>query len=301
MPTLTTRRLGSFAAALALTVSGLALASPAQAAVGVDLSVNDTTITEGESVTLSWTSTEAIDLVASGGGWSGNKANPAGSESVTPTGTGDVTYTLTATDENGRDATDSVTVTVAPAAPAGITPNPVTFPDPCTVVVPETLHVTYYVDYGDDDVEEVDADTYDGTDFSEPDFPVRFYAEADPGFSLADGAPAEWEYTAPESCFGESATLVKAVASCGKVTFNSVSDETVTVLYGSEDEDQPDGEITLEAGDSRTVKTKRRELLFIAYTDDTDVQLDSIKVRQNCGDTSPGGSGHPTVAPAAGL
>ena len=300
MPTLTTRSFSAFAATLALTISGLAFASPAQAAVGVDLSVTDTTITEGESVTLSWTSTEAIDLVASGGGWSGNKANPAGSESVTPSAPGDVTYTLTATDENGREAADSVTVTVAPAAPAGITPNPVTFPDPCTVVVPETLHVTYYVDYGDDDIEAVDADTYDGTDFSEPDFPVRFYAEADPGFSLADGAVAEWEYTAPEDCFGESAMLVKAVASCGKVTFNSVSDETVTVLYGSEEEDQPDGEITLEAGDSHTIKTKRHELLFIAVTDDTNVQLDSIKVPQGCGNDT-GGSGHPTVAPAAGL
>ncbi len=299
MPTLTTRRLSAFAATLALTVSGLAFASPAQAAVGVDLNANDTTITEGESVTLSWTSTDAIDLVASDG-WSGNKTSPAGNEVVTPTTTGDITYTLTATDENGREAADSVTVTVDPAAPAGITPNPVTFPDPCTVVVPETLHVTYYVDYGDDDFEAVDADTYDGTDFSEPDFPVRFYAEADPGFSLADGAVTEWEYTAPESCFGDDVILVRTSASCGKVTFNNVSDNTVTVLYGSEGNDEPDGQITLEAGDSRTVKTKRHDLLFIAFTDDTDVQFDTIKVRQGCGDDT-GGSGHPTVAPAAGL
>jgi hypothetical protein len=300
MSTLVTRRTGrlsSFAAAFALVISALAFASPAQAAVGVDLNVSDTTITQGESITLSWTSTEAIDLVASGQ-WSGNKTNPAGNEVVTPASAGDLTYTLTATDEDGREATDSVTVTVE-AAPEGITPEPVTFPDPCTVVVPSTPNVTYFVDYGDGDVEEVDADTYDGDEFSEPDFPVTFYAEADPGFRLADGAVTEWEYTAPESCFGESVTLVKAAASCGKVTFTSVADGTVTVLYGSESENEPDGDFTLAAGKSRTVETNRRELLFIAFTGDTDVQFDTVKVPQNCGDGDD--STHPTVAPAAGM
>ena len=292
------RRLSSFAAAFALVVGGLAFASPAQAAVGVDLTVSDNTITEGESVTLTWTSTEAVDLVASGQ-WSGNKTTPASNEVVTPAATGDVTYTLTATDENGREAADSVTVTVE-AAPTGITPAAVTFPDPCTVVVPETENVTYFVDYGDGDTEQVDADTYDGTDFSDPDFPVTFYAEANEGFELADDAIAEWDYTAPESCFGENATLVKATASCGKVTFNSVADDTVTVLYGSESEDAPDGEFALEAGDSRTIKTDRRELLFIAFTDDNgDAQFDAIRVPQDCGDSDD--AKHPTVAPAAGL
>jgi hypothetical protein len=292
------RRLSSFGAAFALVISALAFASPAQAAVGVTLDVNDTTITQGESVTLSWTSTEAIDLVASGQ-WSGNKANPAGSEVVTPAAVGDFTYTLTATDENGREATESVTVTVAAAAPAGITPAPVTFPDPCTVVVPSTPNVTYFVDYGDDDIEEVDADTYDGGEFAGPDFPVKFFAQANDGFTLADGAVAEWEYTAPESCFGEEATLVKASATCGEVTFDNVSDGTVTVLYGDEGEEEADGEFNLGAGKSRSVKTNRDEILFVAFSADSTYQIDSLDVPQNCNDNDD--ADHPTVAPAAGV
>lgn len=298
------RSLSSFGAAFALVISVFAFASPAQAAVGVDLNVTDTTITQGESVTLSWTSTEAIDLVASDQ-WSGNKANPAGDEVVTPAAAGDFTYTLTATDENGREATDSVTVTVAPAGPADITPAPVTFPDPCTVVVPSTPNVTYFVDYGDGDTEALDADSYDGTDFSDGD-QVTFFAEPNDGFALADGAVTEWDYTAGDECFGEEATLLKADASCGEVTFENVVDESITVLYGSEGENAPDGDFTLGAGKSHTVKTNRADLLFIAFTtDDEKVQFDTVEVPQDCendadsGDES--GSDHPTVAPAAGI
>lgn len=302
------RRAGSLVAALGVMMGMFLVASPAQAAVSVDLTVNDTTITEGESVTLTWTSGEAIDLVASGS-WSGNKANPAGNEVVTPAAAGDFTYTLMATDENGRESTDSVTVTVAPGP---ITPNPVTFPDDCTVVIPSTPHVTYFVDYGDGDTEELDADTYEGLEFSDGET-VTFYAEADQGFTLAAGATTEWDYAAPESCFDidEGPDLVTTKVTCGSVTFTNTTDGPLDILYGSFDEEQPDGEFTLAAGASRTIKTKHSIFAFIALADQEDeeapVQIRILDVPQDCGDVSDGGddsgsgSDHPTVAPAAGI
>lgn len=289
-----TRRISFFGAALALVISAVAFAGPAQAAIGVDLTVNQTTITEGESITLAWTSTDAVSIEASGD-WTGSKAAAGGNEVVTPVGAGTKTYTLLATDENGREATDTVTVTVEEAV-EGITPNPVTFPDECTVVVPETENVTYFVAYGDDDDEELDADTYEGIEFYNGDDSVTFYAVAADGFEFADGAITEWEYTASEECVGGFATLVKATATCGKVTFTNVADVTITVLYGDEDEEEPDGEFTLGAGKSRTVKTDRDLVLYVAIEgEEESFQVDDIEVPQNCG------TGHPTVAPAAGV
>ena len=138
-----TRSIGAFSASLAIVLAALVAASPAQAAIGVDLNASAATITEGESVTLSWTSTDAIDLVA-GGSWSGNKATPAGSEELTPAA-GTYTYTLLATDENGREDTDEVTVVVEAAEPAA---DPLTVVNSCDAVTftnttDRALHVQY--------------------------------------------------------------------------------------------------------------------------------------------------------------
>lgn len=305
------RRAGSLVAALGVLMGMLLVASPAQAAVGVDLTVGDTTITQGESITLQWTSTEAIDLVASGS-WSGNKANPAGNEPVTPAAAGDFTYTLTATDENGREATDSVTVTVAPGP---ITPNPVTFPDECTVVVPTTANVTYSVDLGDGDTEEIEAGTYDGAEFSFGD-EVTFIAEANDGFSFANDAVTSWKYTAPESCTDntQGPSLVTTKISCGSVTFTNTTDGPLDVQFvGFNDADFDFDEIaqfTLAGGASRTVKTTYEEAAFAVWQesdeDDEPTQVRFIEVPQGCGDDDAGtgnggGSDHPTVAPAAGI
>src|SRR5690349_14020030 len=91
-----------FAALAVLCAVTLVGAAPAQAAVGVQLVASDTTITLGDSFNLSWTSTEAVTLTASGS-WSGDKTPvAAGSDTITPGTTGDLTYELLATDENGR-------------------------------------------------------------------------------------------------------------------------------------------------------------------------------------------------------
>jgi hypothetical protein len=106
-----TRRIGSIVASVGIVIAGLVAASPAHAAVGVDLTANRTTIFEDQSVTLSWTSTDAVSLVA-GGSWSGTKSGPTGNAVLFPSA-GTHTFTLTATDEAGNVATDEVTVVVA--------------------------------------------------------------------------------------------------------------------------------------------------------------------------------------------
>jgi hypothetical protein len=212
------RRAGSLVATLGVILAMVFVASPAQAAPVVNLSANDTTITLGDTVTLSWTSADSATLTAQGD-WTGTKAVPNGSEDITPTEAGTFTYTLVAANLNDPDTSDSVTVTVAPGP---ITPAPVTFPDPCTVVIPSTPNVTYFVDYGDGDTEELDADTYDGIDFSGGET-VTFYAEANAGFTLAVAAVTRWDYTAPESCFDFDGgpSLITTTTACGSVTFTT--------------------------------------------------------------------------------
>lgn len=301
-----TRRAGSLVATIGMLFAMFLVASPAQAAVAVDLSASSTTITLGQQVTLSWSaSQDATELTASGA-WSGSKGLPNGAESITPGATGDFTYTLLATDENGRESSDSVTVTVLPGP---ITPNAVTFPDPCTVVIPTTANVTYFVDFGDNDVEELEAGTYDGTEFSLGD-QVTFFAEANDGFTLADGAVAEWDYTAPESCLDvdEGPDFVETAVECGSVTFTNLTDGPIEIMYGSFDEDDSDGELTLAAGESDAVDTDRADFGFIASPDlddeQAEIQIREIEVPQDCdggSGESGSGSGHPTTAPAAGM
>lgn len=65
----------------------------------VMLSVAPTTVTLGQSVTLTWSTTNANTCVASSG-WTGNEA-ASGTQTVTPTASGNVTYTLTCTAPSG--------------------------------------------------------------------------------------------------------------------------------------------------------------------------------------------------------
>jgi hypothetical protein len=78
----------------------------------VALSVSPTSITKGESVTLSWNSAHAV-LCTAGGGWSGKKAG-TGTEVVTPVST--TTYALICT--NTQDVSVEQQVTVGVRVPA---------------------------------------------------------------------------------------------------------------------------------------------------------------------------------------
>ena len=79
----------------------------------INFSANPTSIFQGQSTTLSWTTTYATSCAASGG-WSGSKALN-GSEVVVPLPPPQVTYTLTCSGPGGS-ASDSVTINITPLA-----------------------------------------------------------------------------------------------------------------------------------------------------------------------------------------
>ena len=87
----------------------------------VTISAQPTTVTAGQTVTLTWSSTNAASCAASGG-WSGNQAT-SGSATVTPTATGN-TFTLTCTAPSGgayaggggASTSMAAMVTVSPAS-----------------------------------------------------------------------------------------------------------------------------------------------------------------------------------------
>jgi uncharacterized protein (TIGR03118 family) len=93
----------------------------------VTLSVAPTTITLGQSATLTWSTMNASSCSASSG-WSGTEPT-SGTQSVTPTGSGNVTYTLMCTAPaggsyaggGGGQTSMSVTLTVNPASAFSLT------------------------------------------------------------------------------------------------------------------------------------------------------------------------------------
>lgn len=94
----------------------------------ITIAVNPTSITQGNSATISWGTTNATSCVASGA-WTGSKAT-SGSQSTTPTSTGSFSYTL-ACDGPGGSSTQSATLTVNPPVP----PTTITFTaSPATIV-----------------------------------------------------------------------------------------------------------------------------------------------------------------------
>jgi uncharacterized protein (TIGR03118 family) len=79
----------------------------------IALAASRTTVTLGQSTTLSWSASAGTSCTASGG-WSGAKPRE-GSEAVTPDATGRFTYALTCGGEDySDDATAEATVTVVP-------------------------------------------------------------------------------------------------------------------------------------------------------------------------------------------
>lgn len=93
----------------------------------VNISVAPTTITVGQSATLTWSTQNASTCTASSG-WTGTEAT-SGTQSVTPTSSGNVTYTLNCTAPSGGSysgggggqATKSATLTVNAASAYSLT------------------------------------------------------------------------------------------------------------------------------------------------------------------------------------
>jgi len=89
----------------------------------IALSVSPTSIAAGETVQVSWSSTNASTCSASGD-WSGTRST-SGTETVSPPGPGTYTYTLQCSSGTSQPGTQSVVLTVSPAALA-ITPDVLT-------------------------------------------------------------------------------------------------------------------------------------------------------------------------------
>ncbi len=88
----------------------------------VTLTADDTSIIEGQSTTLRWTSTNADTVVSSNFG----AATVTGQGSVSPKAT--TTYTITVGGPGGQ-ATDTVIVTVIPATTVNLTADPASIPE----------------------------------------------------------------------------------------------------------------------------------------------------------------------------
>ena len=99
----------------------------------ISISAAPTTITVGQSSTLTWSSTNATSCTASGA-WSGAQTT-SGSVGETPTATGTSTYTLTC-NGTGGSANASATLTVSAAAPTvtlSINPTAITLGQSATL------------------------------------------------------------------------------------------------------------------------------------------------------------------------
>jgi hypothetical protein len=107
---------GKSASSDGLDVGARISGAPAQVtpAPTVSISANPTSITAGQSSTLTWSSTNATSCTASNG-WTGSKA-VGSTQIVTPTVT--TTYTLTCTGAGGTSAPQSATVTIAAMTPS---------------------------------------------------------------------------------------------------------------------------------------------------------------------------------------
>jgi hypothetical protein len=98
------------------TQSGFGFIQANTALVVPTLSLGSTSVAEGGSTTISWSTVSATACTASGN-WSGSLA-PNGTQTVTISGSGTNTYILTCTDAAGTTAANSVNLTdVAPVEP----------------------------------------------------------------------------------------------------------------------------------------------------------------------------------------
>jgi len=95
---------------------------PPPKAVTATLSANPTSIQAGQSATLTWSTENATDVALDG-----NKVDPSGSQTVSPTQT--TTYHLTA---KGAAGTQEATAQVEVAAKPTPTPTPAPTPNPIT-------------------------------------------------------------------------------------------------------------------------------------------------------------------------
>jgi hypothetical protein len=103
----------------------ISMAAASSPPVTVSLTAAPTTITLGQSSTLTWSSTNATACTASGA-WSGAQAT-SGTLTETPSATGPASYVLTCTGAGGSaNATAVLTVVAAPTVTLSVSPTSIT-------------------------------------------------------------------------------------------------------------------------------------------------------------------------------
>ena len=106
-----------FVAGLLMSCGGSYGGGGSNPAASLTISVSPTTITLGQSATVTWTANAPC---TASGAWSGTKA-ASGSEMVTPTQAGTLTYTLICSGGGYRESrSESATLTVNPVGVAGV-------------------------------------------------------------------------------------------------------------------------------------------------------------------------------------
>jgi hypothetical protein len=122
-----------------LPVAATLTVNPATPAPTVKLTVEPTTITAGQSATLTWSSTDATACTASGG-WSGDKDTHGSFSTNAVSST--TTYTLTCSGSGGNSSPASATLTVNPATPTS-TPTVKLTVNPTTITAGQSATLTW--------------------------------------------------------------------------------------------------------------------------------------------------------------
>lgn len=243
--------------------------------------------------------------------WGGEAGGSIGTG--TSSGTFDVvepgtyTFSITASEEGQDDETSQViTVTVLPAEddPTEIPVPDITFPDTCTVVLPETANVTFSVGFGNFG-NDVEPGTYDLSEFYNSGFPITFGAAPAEGFAFPEGATTFVEVTPSADCFPQ---LVRVNPICQAIEFTNTTDNPVLVQFGVIEEEEADSEFELAPGATRTVGTERDNGVFTVNLDPETLEVDQagpVTIDQDCtpagsDDAAPANAAFPTKAPAAG-
>lgn len=313
----TVRRLLLSLLALPLLLLGMAAPASAAAAISsftVNGSTGTVTVDPDASLSVAWATTgdAELDVTASGTGWSGS-LDASGNQTVTGPAAGEtLTFTLTANDGDDVPTSETITVTAEDDEVEGSTPPPVVVAD-CLVTVPASEDFTYeeVTDGDTDDTEPIEAGTYSVSELTvDGFFEIDIIAVPNEGVTVAEGATTSFEVEYSEECAGG---LIEATA--GKCSFDveNVSDEDLFIQYGDPEASRADGDFTLGAGDSRTVRTSRDFLIVVASGGEgpDGFQVVPLEVSQDgCeggGDDSTGSNGSgsrwavPVSAPAAGV
>lgn len=317
------RRLLLSLLALSLLLVGVAAPASALATINSFTANGETdslTVDPDAQIELEWNVTGDDDLmVEATGSWSG-QLDPVGDRTVTGPPAGQTyTYRILASDsDSGLDQAITVTARDADPEPEGSTPPPVVVAS-CLVTVPESDDFSYELVYdGDpDDTEEIEAGTYTVSEVTADGlFEIEIVAVPGDGVVVAPGAPTSFEVPFSEVC--ASPGLFEATGGRCSFEVENVSDEVVLIQYGSFESEGPDGEFSLAAGQSRTVRTSR-DLLIVVGTvgdpadedlEDFDFQILPLEISQDdCSGAADGADSDrsgsdwavPVNAPAAGV